>query len=261
MSTGTPIATPTPTPTVTMTPLPGVTPTVTATPATATATPTPTATATPAVCGNGVQDPGEECDDGNVVPDDGCSATCTLEPCVAAPLPSCLDAAQAQIESSEETAGKEQLKLQWKNVTTPTTQNAFGDPVNGTTRVALCLYDDGGALIRGFVVDRAGQVCAGKPCWKARGTKGYGYKDKNTTSDGIAKIDYGAGGAGEGKANAAGKNSAPKSQTALPTGIVAGLAGNTHPMIQLVTSDGFCLGATMTDVTKDNGLEYKARKK
>jgi cysteine-rich repeat protein len=30
-------------------------------------------------CGNGVLDPGEQCDDGNVVSLDGCSATCTFE--------------------------------------------------------------------------------------------------------------------------------------------------------------------------------------
>jgi cysteine-rich repeat protein len=32
-----------------------------------------------AVCGDGVKDDGEECDDGNVVAHDGCSATCTVE--------------------------------------------------------------------------------------------------------------------------------------------------------------------------------------
>jgi cysteine-rich repeat protein len=32
-----------------------------------------------AVCGDGVKDDGEECDDGNVVAHDGCSATCTIE--------------------------------------------------------------------------------------------------------------------------------------------------------------------------------------
>ena len=32
-------------------------------------------------CGNGELDPGEECDDGNTVTDDGCSAHCEVEPC------------------------------------------------------------------------------------------------------------------------------------------------------------------------------------
>jgi cysteine-rich repeat protein len=35
---------------------------------------------TRATCGNGVHDPGEECDDGNTVGGDCCSATCRLEP-------------------------------------------------------------------------------------------------------------------------------------------------------------------------------------
>jgi cysteine-rich repeat protein len=38
----------------------------------------------PAVCGDGIQSLGEECDDGNSVSGDGCSATCTVEECDAA---------------------------------------------------------------------------------------------------------------------------------------------------------------------------------
>lgn len=77
----------------------------------------------------------------------------------------------------------------------------------------------------------------------------------------ISKIGYSAGGAGKGKADAAGANDAAKGQNSLPAGVVAALSGNAHPTIQLVTSDGFCVGATMTEATKDDGLQYKARKK
>ncbi|MFQ5658271.1 MAG: IPTL-CTERM sorting domain-containing protein [Candidatus Methylomirabilales bacterium] len=37
------------------------------------------ATVAAAACGNNTLDPGEECDDGNITPGDGCSATCTIE--------------------------------------------------------------------------------------------------------------------------------------------------------------------------------------
>ncbi|MBI4515963.1 MAG: DUF4215 domain-containing protein [Deltaproteobacteria bacterium] len=54
---------------------------------TATATPSliPTITTTPTrtpvpVCGNGIQEGGEQCDDGNFVNGDGCEASCTISP-------------------------------------------------------------------------------------------------------------------------------------------------------------------------------------
>lgn len=116
-------------------------------------------------------------------------------------------------------------------------------------------------MIRGFIVDRAAQLCGTKPCWKAKSTKGWGYNDKAESADGIAKIGFGSGAAGKGKASAAGKNNAAKGLSGLPVGVVAALSGNLHPTIQLVTSDGFCVGATMTVVKKDDGLQYKAQKK
>lgn len=62
-------------------PLPSHTPTASATPA-ATATPSPTAA--PAICGNGIVEEGETCDDGNQVtnpPTDTCPANCRVETC------------------------------------------------------------------------------------------------------------------------------------------------------------------------------------
>ena len=70
--TGTATRTPTRTPTVP----PTLTPTVTPVAPTSTQTPT----VTPGLCGNGNVDPGEQCDDGNTVSGDCCSATCHFEP-------------------------------------------------------------------------------------------------------------------------------------------------------------------------------------
>jgi len=59
--------------------------TATATPAdTTTATPSPSATPTPtptALCGNGILEQGEQCDDNNLVDCDGCDSNCTLTAC------------------------------------------------------------------------------------------------------------------------------------------------------------------------------------
>jgi cysteine-rich repeat protein len=73
------------TPTVTVTPTITLTPTPTRTPTqTPVRTTTPTSAATPTgTCGNGVLDAGEQCDDGNTLSGDCCSATCQIEttPC------------------------------------------------------------------------------------------------------------------------------------------------------------------------------------
>ena len=85
--TNTPLPTDTPTPTETATPTASHTPTVTATPTetatstattTATSTPTATPTRTP-VCGDGLVQGAEQCDDGNTTSGDCCSSSCQFE--------------------------------------------------------------------------------------------------------------------------------------------------------------------------------------
>jgi len=73
----TPTATLTATGTRTFTPTPADTATQTATP-TRTDTPTSTPTPTPNLCGDGVVNSGEACDDGNNISGDGCEPDCTL---------------------------------------------------------------------------------------------------------------------------------------------------------------------------------------
>jgi lysophospholipase L1-like esterase len=182
-------------------------------------------------------------------------------PCPSLPRLGCHEAAQASLQVSEKKVGKEQLKLQWKKLATATTQGEFGDPVSGSEAAATCLYGDAGALIQQFEVDRAGQTCAGNPCWKAKGTAGYSCKDKESSADGIGQLSFGAGDAGKGKAAAKGRNNAGKGQTALPTGLVAQLSDLSAPTIQIVTEAGFCATATMTEVKINDGTQYKAQKK
>jgi hypothetical protein len=193
---------------------------------------------------------------GNAICDSAEAAACS-----ASPQPGCVAAQKAKLDYDERHAGKEKVKLAWKKLVDATVQGDFGAPVAGSTSVALCIYDDTDALVQALAVDRAGDQCAGKDCWKAKGTKGYAYQDKEKASDGIAKIGYKSGDAGKGQAKAVGKDKSDKGQTALPTGVVAMLTGNTAPTIQLVTSDGFCTTATMNTIKKDDGARYSAQLK
>src|SRR5262249_23922857 len=96
--------------------------------------------------------------------DGGVSTGITCSPAPVPPM-SCLTAAKAQLQVNEKTPGKEQLKVQWKGFSAATTQTSFAaDPVAGALGAAVCIYRDGG-LIQGYVVDRGGQLCAGKACW------------------------------------------------------------------------------------------------
>jgi hypothetical protein len=206
--------------------------------------------------------------------DTGCSAcdpscgTCTgpgPEDCVSlcgtAPDPLCLVATQAQLLANEKMVGKERLKLRWKKVASATTRADFGDPVAGSTIAVACVFDDADTLVAELVVDRAGDICGTKPCWKTSGTEGLAYKDKAAAASGVVKLIYRGAPAGKGKAIVLGKNDVDKGLTSLPTGVAAALAGETAPTIELVTSDGLCIGAKMNKIAKDTGLLYKALKK
>ena len=70
-----------------------------------------------------------------------------------------------------------------------TAVGTFGDPVS-TDDYRLCLFDTSSAtptLLFDAAVP-AGGTCAGKPCWKANGDKGFVYKNKEGTPDGLTGL-------------------------------------------------------------------------
>jgi cysteine-rich repeat protein len=214
-------------------------------------------------CGDGVLQVGlgEECDDGNTVDGDGCSATCALEPCRAAPRKGCVAASSGSLNVSEKKPGKEKLKAVLAKFQSPVAQPDLGDPVNGDTRVDLCVYDATDGLAVVLTVDEGGQTCGpkDKPCWKALSTKGYAYGDPEASASGVKKISEKGGAAGKGKLQVQAANNEKKSQDDLPTGIAPALQGAGQATLQLVTSDGACFEAVLTTVKKADGVDFKAK--
>jgi cysteine-rich repeat protein len=157
-------------------------------------------------CGDGTLQGGcnEACDDGNVLPDDGCSPTCTLEPCEPTPATGCRAPAatksllKAKVKTSDTT--KNQLQWNWSKGAA-TAKGEFGNPL-GTETYYLCVYD-AGALVSTTRIE-AGGLCAGTPCWK-ESSKGFQFKDKELTPDGAQQLKLMAGEAGKAQAQFKGR--------------------------------------------------------
>lgn len=218
-----------------------------------------------AVCGDGTVETSDECDDGNTAPGDGCSRTCRIEVCPPAPDLTCHAAGRALLLLNEKTAGKERWRLQWAKIADATTRMEFGDVTESTptpitvARVSACLYDDNDALLGEVSVAKAGQSCPRYgDCWHEVGTNGYLYRDPVGYEDGVTRIQYTAGPATAGKVKLAAANVTSQGHEHLPIGVAAALAGNTSPTMQLVTTTGFCVGATINRVTRDDGVAYGA---
>ena len=85
-------------------------------------------------------------------------------------------------------------KLIWKWLNGPAlAQGDFGDPVNGPTSYALCIYGGTGAAV----------ISAGVPGiagWKTVSTTGYKFKDSTAGGDGVSKVLLKGGDAGRTKA-------------------------------------------------------------
>lgn len=175
--------------------------------------------------------------------------------CGAAPAMGCIAAGKGSLQVDEKTFGKEKLNVSLGKLQTAVTQGQFGDPVNGTTAYAVCVYDAADVLRGQYSLLRAGATCTDKPCWKAVSDKGYTYKDKYATADGIMQAQLTGGDAGKGKVKFKGKNSSGD----LPTGVVAGLLNNpTGATVQIVSSDAVCVTLGLTDVKKADATAFKA---
>lgn len=168
----------------------------------------------------------------------------------------------------EKIVGREKFIAKW--MSGPALEQAdFGNPLEaGGTAYHICVYGDGGTLAAEMTVDRAGDTCAGKDCWTSLGPpppdsngQGYKYKDKMLSSDGIQRMVMRGGGVGKSRVLAKGKNNERKGQMQLPTGAAAALSGSTSATVQLFGSDApVCISMTLTNVTKNTGDQFKAKK-
>lgn len=203
-------------------------------------------------CGNAVVGADEECDDGDVLSGDGCSATCRLELCPPAPLPGCRRPTAAGgarlVISRPDVAARSALAWRWATGAA-TTLADLGDPTT-TASYVLCVYDAAGtAEPRAALGAPAGGQCAGNDCWQPT-RAGFLYKDRLATPDGLTRVQLRTG-------------SADGTAKVVVEGHGAALAAPTLPLappvvVQLTnTETGVCFEATHAAPTRNDASAFQ----
>ena len=148
-------------------------------------------------CGNGLVELGEECDDGDTLDGDCCSATCTI------PTDPCRLAGKSQLLLKDDLRhdGRDEEKLVWKWTRGEATSVAeLADPT-GSSDYALCLYD-----AQGLRVDA--EIPADPARWSAVGDRGFRYRDQDGVASGVTKVSLRASSEAKAKAQVSGKGAA-----------------------------------------------------
>jgi hypothetical protein len=109
----------------------------------------------------------------------------------------------------------------------------------------------------GSAVDRAGDLCRGKPCWKTIGGdppdgRGYTFRDRDTTSDGIKTLLLKGGDEGKSKVVIRGNGAN------LPSGVTAALVSTTDVRLHLRLDGSSCLATTLGDVRTQHADRFRA---
>ena len=174
--------------------------------------------------------------------------------CGAMPAMGCIASDKGSLLVDEKKVGKQKLDVKLGKLQVALTQGQFGDPVNGTTAYAVCVYDAANQLKGEYSLARPGATCGDKPCWKAVSDKGYAYKDKDATADGIVQAKLSGGDAGKGTVKIQGKNSSGN----LPTGVAALLQNQTGATVQILSSNLACFSIGLTEIKKADGSVFQA---
>lgn len=187
-------------------------------------------------CGDGAPDPGEVCDDGNLLPNDCCTSACgyeaagtacdadaelcTTDVCDGAGACTALGAVPQAGCATTLLPGKSTLtvrdlasdaadQVSWSWIGAATTAAELASP-GTTTDYAFCVYDETtGGLLLGLHAP-AGGTCDGKACWQAvgsnpPGSRGWRYRDRERTPDGLEAFVAKPGAAGKAKHTVKGK--------------------------------------------------------
>jgi len=157
------------------------------------------------LCGNGLLDLGESCDDGDTASGDGCRADCAMEGCFncsgepsvcsTAPRTGCRTSVDASKSSVMLVNGSPDSRdrAQWKWMKgRETAYTDYADPTVAGD-ISLCAWEGAGGSLLLSATAPGGVTCNGKPCWKAQGKtpvgeNGYKYGDGKHEHGAVSKV-------------------------------------------------------------------------
>ena len=176
--------------------------------------------------------------------------------CPSTPLAGCRQAGagRASIKVSDKKKDdKDSIKWTWKRGAA-TDADDFADPVSGTADYRLCIWDGSADAqpVLNSELPPSGD-CSGRPCWSALGGKGYRYKDKAASADGVQQLLLRAGDEGRSKFSAQWRGEEIPSSFALP------LTGPVEAQL-LVSDDGGveCWASEFTRIRRSDGKQFSA---
>jgi hypothetical protein len=185
-------------------------------------------------------------------------ATCPSGPrCRARPQVGCVESGRAKVMVQESRPGREKAVFKLDRMLTQTLQQDFGDPVDGDTGYAICVYDEADRLAAELAVDRSGEACGAGACWRATGTTGFKYRDRTGSASGVLTLAMRSGPAGAGSIKAVARNNAGKGLTALPSGIATALAGSHRATLQVRTTERACFAADIPVIRQADAFHFK----
>ncbi len=217
-------------------------------------------------CGDGVLGPGEQCDRGNRYSGNCCSESCQLVPtdcgicqtcdasagCLTRPRPDCRRPAKGKTAllafTNRSPDTKDRFSFMWdRGAATATSE--FGNPLTAPD-YTVCVFDQTGQSLAFTATAPAGGTCGGKPCWRAARGKGFTYRDRDGTPDGLTDVVLKSGKAGHALVSVAGRGA----HLRLPA---HGLAAPVEAEIRAGT--GACFGASFASPSRNTATQFRAK--
>ncbi len=203
-----------------------------------------------------VSGPPLDCSDGSACTQDSCDALSGI--CVhdSAPATSCLTAVKASLQVKDHpTKPADQIKWKWSKGSA-FAHGDLGDP-SATTSYTLCIYDQTAsvpALATSLTVTPSALL------WQNKNPKGWKYKDKVGSSDGVVQVQLKPGLAGKTKAQVKAKGAGVPTPTAFSPTEMFDL--DPDVTVQLFASDSpvcWTSSFTATATKKNTALQFKAK--